>query len=75
LGITPPTENNPHKKFLEQYQQSFISRDTNGSYIADFRGNQNTHLSNLTTRYAKGEQDRWHVASNKHRNYSRHIVI
>ena len=36
LGIAPPTENDPHKQFLEQYQQSFISRDTNGSYIAGF---------------------------------------
>ena len=34
MEITPPTENDPHKQFLEQYQQSFINRDTNGSYIA-----------------------------------------
>ena len=35
LGITPTTEDT-HKHFLEQYQQSSIRWDSNGSYIAGF---------------------------------------
>jgi transposase InsO family protein len=36
LGITPPTQDDPHKRFLEQYQRSSIKRDMNGTYIAGF---------------------------------------